>query len=359
VRIVVVNQHPSFALGGSETQCALLADALARRGHAVRYVAVGGLGPAPDPTADGVELAAVPADRGAVAEAILAGRPDVVYWRFGTWGVRRVFRRLRRVGTPVVFAASHVDDLRRWAPGRSARPPGPARTAELALRGLRGLWAHGALRTAAAVTVNNAALAPLVRGVRVVHIPNGVRTDRVPFDHPRPYVAWVANLKPAKRPEACLDLAEALAPLGVDVVMAGRIQVPGYDRFLDPGRLPANLSYLGPLDPTSAHGLLGGARVHVHTCEPEGFPNVFLQAWAQGVPSVSLGFDPGGVMAREGCGVSCAGDPTAFAAAVVHYLEDDPARDAAGAAAHRLVLREHSVEAATERLAALLEEVRA
>jgi hypothetical protein len=42
VHVTVVNRHPSVALGGSETQCALIAEGLVRLGHAVTWIAPGG-----------------------------------------------------------------------------------------------------------------------------------------------------------------------------------------------------------------------------------------------------------------------------------------------------------------------------
>ncbi len=352
MRVAIVNQHPSVALGGSETQCDLIAGGLVGRGHAVRYVAPGG--------ADGsvpYEVAPVPDRAAAMVDAVLAHRPDVVYWRYGTRHLAAALPRLRRAGVPVVMAASHANDLDRWATAPSARPPGPARWAEVARDRLRSARGHAALRRVDGLVVNNADQLDLVPVVPRTFIPNGVDPRSEPFVWPRPYVAWVANLKPAKRPEACLPLARAVADLGVDVLMAGRAQVGTYEGFGARPDLPANLHVLGPLAPRVAAGLLAGARVHVHTCRPEGFPNVFLQAWRHGVPSVSLGFDPGGVIAREGLGASAADDPTRFHAEVRRLLVDSAARDAAGARAAAYVAEHGDVAVNVARLEAFLAEV--
>jgi glycosyltransferase involved in cell wall biosynthesis len=354
VRIAVVNQHPSVALGGSETQCDLIATGLAERGHAVRYVAIGGVDP--DLAAPGYEVSPVDRSASAVSAAILAHRTDVVYWRAGTDLLAGSLRRLRRAGTgtvpKVVFAASHVNDVSRWRTPPSARPFGPARSAEIVRDRMRSARNHHALLRTDGLVVNNEAQLDLVDVRPRRFIANGVAAGGAPFEWPRPYVAWVANLKPQKRPEALLGLAEALADLGVDVVMAGRVQVESYRWFEDASRLPANLHHLGPLASDRVNGLLAAALLHVHTCEPEGFSNVFIQAWHAGRPSVSLGFDPEGVIARLGLGAVCEDDERRFHAEVRRLVEDAVAREAAGARARTFALERFD----TARNVAALEE---
>ena len=352
MRVAIVNQHPSVALGGSETQCDLIATELAARGHAVRYVAPGGTG-GPSP----YEVVAVADRAAAIAAAVLAHRPDVVYWRYGTRHLAGARRRLRRAGVPVVMAASHRNDLDRWGTPLSARPPGPARWTEVARDRLRSARGHAALRRVDGLVVNNADLLDLVPVERRIFISNGVDPRVHAFSWPRPYVAWVANLKPAKRPEECLALARSLADLGVDVLMAGRPQVAAYAGFATRPDLPPNLHVLGALGPRAAAGLLAGARVHVHTCLPEGFPNVFLQAWAHGVPSVSLGFDPGGAIVREGLGAVADDDPVRFHGEVRRLLTDAAGRDAAGSRAAAYVAAHGDVGGNVTRLEAFLAEV--
>ena len=354
MRVAVVNQHPSVALGGSETQCALIAAGLARRGHAVRYVAVGGAVPG-DRQAGAAEVVDVPHDARQVVAACAAFAPDVVYWRIGRWGLRIVARAARRHGFRLVLVSSSDDDLRRTPPSRSVRSGIVGRVVERGLTVTRAWWSFGALRHLDLIVVNNRDHLGRIRTVRTVHIPNGVDARTGSFNWPRRYVAWVANLKPVKRPEACIPLAESLAPLGVDLLMVGRIQVAGYERFEDPERLPSNLHYLGPLPQEEVNAVLAGAAVHLHTCLPEGFPNVFIQAWWQGTPSVSLGFDPGGLIAEHGLGAVCGDDPERFAADVARLLGDEGLRRSAGLRAQAFARREFDPEAAVERLVSELQ----
>ena len=64
------------------------------------------------------------------------------------------------------------------------------------------------------------------------------------------------------------------------------------------------VEWLGPLPFEEALGWFDRAAVLVNTSEPdgEGFPNTFIQAWLRGVPVVSLGIDPDGVIRAHGLG---------------------------------------------------------
>jgi len=70
----------------------------------------------------------------------------------------------------------------------------------------------------------------------------------------------------------------------------------------------------------------------VHTCNPEGFPNVFIQAWAQAKTVVSLYFDPGALLATHRIGV-CSGDYETFKQDVARLIAEPELRQAMAARA--------------------------
>ena len=143
-------------------------------------------------------------------------------------------------------------------------------------------------------------------------IPNSAQKCRqVPFSWPRPYVAWVANLKPSKRPELCVELARHLLPHGVDLVMVGRLVDPAYC-WLEDLSASENLHYIGPRSVEEVSGVLAGALALVHTCMPEGFPNVFIQSWQQATPTVSIEYDPGGIIKTHALGYVSEADEQRF-----------------------------------------------
>ena len=101
MRIAVVNHHPRDVIGGSELQCHLVAKGLAARGHDVTYVAIApvtGVASVAVAGEHGYDVRSSAAGPVAVAHAVLATEPDVVYWRFNRRGLREVARALRDAG---------------------------------------------------------------------------------------------------------------------------------------------------------------------------------------------------------------------------------------------------------------------
>lgn len=63
-----------------------------------------------------------------------------------------------------------------------------------------------------------------------------------------------------------------------------------------------NVKLTGPLSHDETIRQISGAKALISTSPMEGFPNVFIEAWACGVPVLSLHVDPGGVIKKEGLG---------------------------------------------------------
>ena len=359
MHVAVVNRHPSVAVGGSELQCDLVARGLAARGHDVTYVAIGGATSAEDlPYA----LVTVDGAPESIARAVTAVRPDVVYWRHNRRGLRQLARRLDRERIPLVVALAHADDVAPWP---SWPWPGPGSTMRDRLSDLRSrfrwrrqLAAYSDVTAIAsqredllgAVPYATVALQRYVPNMMVVELES---EDR--FDHPRPFVAWVANLKARKRPELLPGLATALGSRGIDLLVAGPLSDERY-RWVT--QLPTdhpNLHYLGALSTPEVLGLLASARCLAVTAMPEGFSNVMLQAWWAGTPVVSLDYDPDGLVRSEGLGEVAEGDLERFHAAVLRFADEGGAAVDAGVRARVLARSRFSPEPVLDELERLLE----
>jgi len=176
-----------------------------------------------------------------------------------------------------------------------------------------------------------------------------------PADPDGTVVLWIGSIRPIKRPLLAMDIAAA--------VPAATFRFIGWN--------PADTTELGQEFSRRAEALpnveLAGyvahedlpdqfrqARALLHTSPPggEGFPNVFLEAWAHAVPVV-CSFDPGGLVADNQLGI-VAGDDEAFAPALRRLIEDEDTHAALAANAFDYVKREHSPGAIGDRLDGLL-----
>jgi glycosyltransferase involved in cell wall biosynthesis len=71
----------------------------------------------------------------------------------------------------------------------------------------------------------------------------------------------------------------------------------------------SNVRLMGELSHSKTLEEISDSKALISTSPMEGFPNVFIEAWACGIPVYSLLVDPGNVIEREGLGVIAHGDP--------------------------------------------------
>jgi glycosyltransferase involved in cell wall biosynthesis len=368
VHVAVVNQHPDEVVGGSELQCGLVARGLAARGHRVTYLAVGRSGGSAsqgaERTTGPVEVVPIARDARSILAAVVELRPDVVYWRFNRRGLRVVARGLRSRAIPIVVALAHVNDVTAWP-----NWPWPGRGSTLRDRGAdlraRIAWRreHSAYRDVTAIASQRSDLlgaVPLSTVALQQHVPNMMDPALVvapAFIHPRPYVAWVANLKPRKRPHLLPGIAAALAPHGVDLLVAGPLSDPRSARFAGPLPEHPNLHHVGTLATEDVVAMLSSARCLAVTAVPEGFSNVMLQAWWVGTPTVSFDYDPDGIVDAERLGAVADGDVERLHKEIVRFATDAALAHDAGERARRFAHAAFDQERVLDRLEGLLAEV--
>jgi len=346
LRILIVNRHREDMLGGSELQCDQIAAELTRRGHAVTYAVR-----RPGRTTYGSPYPCVSVPDLAGFERLLAHtRPDAVYWRFNRADLRAALGLTHAAGARFVLALSHDDDTRVWPRIADLWPP------QHALRALQSGWnALARQRIDGFIAQHEGqALGLAPERTRVIH--NSAFVEVTPFAWPRPYVAWVANLKRRKRPESFVALARACSALGLDFLAVGALQDKRYAWLGQRARVPEAFHWLGALSPTAANGVIAGAESLVLTCEPEGFPNVLLQAWSLARPTLALDYDPDGLIARHRLG-AVVRDEAELARELTRLHAAPDERASCGARARELVAREFSLGPNVTALEAFLREL--
>jgi glycosyltransferase involved in cell wall biosynthesis len=152
---------------------------------------------------------------------------------------------------------------------------------------------------------------------------------------------WVSNMRPVKRPDVLLNVAEQLPNVSFHMVGG---TVNGAQEFFATVKAQAsgrnNVTFHGAVAYREANALYGRARVLVNTSDVEGFPNTYLQAWANGTPVVAF-FDPDGVIAREGLGAAVR-SPEEMSAAVQRLTSDESEWKAARARCLSFIERHYS-----------------
>jgi glycosyltransferase involved in cell wall biosynthesis len=105
-------------------------------------------------------------------------------------------------------------------------------------------------------------------------------------------VLWVGTIHTYKQPEMLLEIARRLP--GRRFVMIGGSAAPGerlrhgyYEGIRDGAAKLPNVEFKGFLPLAEVESWFDRASVLVNTSVYEGMPNIFLQAWARGIPTVA------------------------------------------------------------------------
>lgn len=170
-------------------------------------------------------------------------------------------------------------------------------------------------------------------------------------------VVWVGNLKPLKRPELFVELAEKLGgDTSVRFTMVGAgLDAPRYQGLKARMEAGGIVHYVGAVDQSRVNEILSRAHVLVCTSESEGFPNTFIQAWLRGAVVVSLGINPDRILTEMGVGICC-DNTEQLSRAVADLCGNRELRQKIGCAARHYALKAHSM-ANADRLADSLTEL--
>lgn len=300
MKVLIIARHIDQGLGGIEIQCDLIARELSSIGHTVSYAAPGliqGQGELPYEL-----LAWHPQDACALSALIARFKPDIIYLRNNKNGLRLIAKVAQRKQVPLVFAVSSLQDVQPWSYHKSNSPASMRRLVSVAWQRIKSRWNWQGFRYVSAVVCLNPDYTDHLPVENRVHIPDSMDSAVTPFFWPRPYVAWVAQLKDYKHPEAYVELARRCFDLDIDFLMVGGLIHENLRWIAEQIGTPRKFHYLGTMTPKQVNGFLAGSELMVHTCAPEGFGNNFIQAWQQGKATLSLQFDPGGVIERHDIG---------------------------------------------------------
>jgi len=142
---------------------------------------------------------------------------------------------------------------------------------------------------------------------------------RLPMQYRPVDVLWLANLKPAKRPDWIPSVCDQLPGLAIQIAGGKDANRPDlYDLVSTYASSYSNVEFHGAVPYTRSIELFDQTKIFINTSEFEGFPNTYLQSWARGIPVVAT-YDPDGLIQKRGLGVAVS-SPAELAAAVKNLL---------------------------------------
>jgi len=359
--VPTLTSHGAHAMGGSELQLSLIGRALTRQGYRVSFL-VGDCGqPSPMLTGEGIPVVRAyrqDSERTA-AEVLLRRLPQ--FWKSLRDVDTDVYICRGLTGQAGIVAALAKLYRRRfvfWFARNLDAIYSVPRLSSLSL--LERLPAWYAMRYADAIVVQTHDQKILLQehvGRTATVIPNASSGEVVfPNGKSGQYALWLGSIRPVKDPHMVLDVAERI-PETQFVVAGGKVgKYPElYRSFVDRADALTNVNFLGfvPFEETS--GLFHRAGALLSTSETEGFPNVFLQAWSAGVPTVAT-CDPDSIIARHNLGFhcQCAAD---MAEAVSKIMASPQIQQQMGRRARDYVAEHHSIDYVVDKFDRLLREL--
>jgi len=334
----------TFVKGGSELQADLIMKELVKAGHKVTCVS-DMLGE-PGPGLDGVEYIYLKS-RGRkfavwnffpLIKILNRIAPDIIYQRFRVSYTGMAAWYAKKHRSKMVFNMANVKDPRRNKVGKNQLIFFNFINEHLGRYGIRNV------DEIVAQTYEQREALKQDFGRDCVVIRNGHPIPEPPFEkkHP-PIVLWVSNVKPIKRLELFLGLAQELRETEARFVYVGR---PGNNRqntaLEGKNDNSGNVEYLGELSYEETNELIAQASVLVNTSVSEGFPNTFIQAWLRETPVVSLDVDPDNLLETEGIGYR-SGSFEKLAEDVKSLLDDERKRRSIGEKARQYAVENHDI----------------
>lgn len=354
MKILIINQHKQNALGGSEIQCDLIAKHLKKLGNDVTYVAINGKSQNYNTNYKVYPIENISIKK--LIKVINIKKPNIIYWRYNKRFLLKASIISRLKGVKFVFSLSSNADVTKWVFPQIKRDNNfikqKIQKIKVLRRALIGRINYlGFYFTDAVVTLNKDFLKYLPKSVEhKAYIKNSMELKlNDVFNWDKPYVVWVANIKKHKNPEVFIELSKKFKDYPIDFLMIGKIQDDYYNYILDKENIPNNLYYLGAKDPYEVNSILKESLFLVHTCNPEGFGNNFIQAWLQSKPTISLYFDPGNIIENKKLGFYSRNTQQLYRD-VNYYLSHKSVREADGVRARNFAIKEFSPQSNIKQL---------
>lgn len=347
--------HTGEALGGAQLQQILVGKELARRGHDIYFVEydsdnkqerhVDGITVITKPRPTGSELKRATTVLHGTHDVIREINPDVCYRRSLDFEILPLSVYGLLGDTRFVYGISHdaelTDSPRKFASGIKSTAP-YIRLNQYALSNADAVIAQNPTQYELAVQRLD---------TEVHEIPNcypAEQSDPIDWEYQSPVVFWAARFDSWKNPGLVADLAEELPE--ITFVMAGG---PGDETLVSQLQKRAqdieNLEVIGHVPIAEIDRYFAAADVFLNTSTEEGFPNTFLQAWANKTPVVSYQVDPNDVLHSEEIGLVANGSMAQLRENIDLLAESQEKRETLGQMSWQYLCNYHSIESIADK----------
>jgi len=170
-------------------------------------------------------------------------------------------------------------------------------------------------------------------------------------------ILWVGKSdERVKRPSLVFELARKLPEYQFVVIM--NLALPEtHAQCLSQAKALSNVTLIERVPFEEVERYFAAARLFMNTSSFEGFPNTFLQAAKYGVPIIALDVDPGGMLSRYNCGITCGGAFERFVESVQRLMTDNDLYAKIGTACLNYVRTYHDANIVIEQYENVFREV--
>ncbi len=309
--------------GGAELQVALLAKALALKGHEVVVIAPGSHESFTTP--EGVKLISVPdwnkGLRGIrlflyripqLKKILIEQEADYYYVRMRTYRHLMPFWASKKVRSKFIIATAHDLDVSNFSKKFKYEYKPKFNLFRLLTVDLPSdLVFNYLLKKADYIILQHSGQRTNLNSARgkVVIFPNIFDFNNIAsVNYPaKDYFIHPGALNILKGTQNLYDLINSLDK-NIPIVIVGQPTDKKSEKLYKQLQKIKNVVLKGRLNHKDTIQLIANAKALINTSNFEGFPNIFLEAWASGVPVISLNVNPGNIFNKYPLGIYCEGD---------------------------------------------------
>ncbi|NHN60112.1 MULTISPECIES: glycosyltransferase family 4 protein [Halorussus] len=161
----------------------------------------------------------------------------------------------------------------------------------------------------------------------------------------RPQILWVAMLREWKQPELVLRLASEIPEADFIIVGGQAAESPEiYERVEQKASKLDNVCFEGFVSYDNVGKYFETSDIFVNTSIDEGFPNTFLQAWANRTPVVSLNVNPNDLLQTHDIGFCADGSTETMRKRLQELVQDEEYRHQLKINAYKHFVENHSIQ---------------